>query len=63
MDSLTLKHHNSYQNQNNRKVTLALTSRSLTFKLKQEVFIFSYNWPGVEFFKLRKLKFRESYFS
>ena len=37
MDTLTLKRHNSFQNKNNRKVTNSFPSRSLTFKLQEEV--------------------------
>ena len=37
MDSLTLKCHNSFQNENNRKTTHIFASRPLTFKLQQEV--------------------------
>ena len=37
MDSLTLKRHNSFQNQNNRKATHSFAPRPLIFKLQQEV--------------------------
>ena len=37
MDSLTLKRYNSFQSQNNRKVTDSFTPRPLIFKLQQEV--------------------------
>ena len=35
MDSLTLKRHDSFQNQNNRKATQTFASRPLIFKLQQ----------------------------
>ena len=38
MDSLTLKRHNSFQNENNRKATQSFTPRPLIFKLQQEIF-------------------------
>ena len=41
MESLALKHRNSFQNQNNRKATHSFTPRSLIFKLKQEVLKFN----------------------
>ena len=41
MDSLTLKRHNSFQSENNRKATNTFTPRPLTFKLKQEVLKFN----------------------
>ena len=37
MDYLTLKRHNSFQNQNNKKATASVASRPLIFKLQQEV--------------------------
>ena len=37
MDSLTLRRHNSFQNQNNRKATHGFAPTPLTFKLQQEV--------------------------
>ena len=37
MDSLTLKRHNSFQNQNNREATHSFAHRPLVFKLQQEV--------------------------
>ena len=37
MDSLTLKRHNSFQSQNNRKTTHSFATRPLIFKLQQEV--------------------------
>ena len=40
MDSLTLKRHNSFQNQNNGKATLSFACRPLIFKLQQEVLKF-----------------------
>ena len=40
MDSLTLKRHNCFQSQNNRKAKHAFASRPLIFKLKQEVLKF-----------------------
>ena len=41
MDSLTLKCHNSFQNQNDRKATHAFALRCLIFKLQQEVLKFN----------------------
>ena len=41
MDSLPLKRHNSFQNQNNRKSTHSSTPRPLIFKLQQEVLKFN----------------------
>ena len=42
MDPLTLKHHNSFQNENNRKATQAFPPRlPLAFKLQQEVLKFN----------------------
>ena len=40
MDSLTLKRHNCFQSQNNRKAKHAFAPRPLMFKLKQEVLKF-----------------------
>ena len=40
MDSLTLKRHNSFQNQNNIKALQAFAPRPLVFKLQQEVLKF-----------------------
>ena len=37
LDSLTLKRHNSFQNENNRKTTHCFSPRPLIFKLQQEV--------------------------
>ena len=37
MDYLTLKRHNFFQNENNRKATHSFHPRPLIFKLKQEV--------------------------
>ena len=36
MDSLTLKRHNSFQDENNRKATHSFASRPLIFKLQQD---------------------------
>ena len=36
MNSLTLKRHNSFQNENKRKATYSFAPRRLTFKLQQE---------------------------
>ena len=66
-DSLTLKHHNSFQNWNNRNVTYCFAPRRLIFKFQQKVLKFNdicgagppQNWPGDKFFKLRKSKFWE----
>ena len=44
MDSLTLKRHNSFQNQNNRKATHSFAPRPLIFKLQQKVLKFSDIW-------------------
>ena len=41
MNSMTLKCHNSIQNQNNRKATLSFAPRTLIFKLQQEVLKFN----------------------
>ena len=37
MDALTLKRHNSFQNQNNRKAIQNFAPTRLIFKLQQEV--------------------------
>ena len=42
MDSLTLKRHNSFQNENNRKATSSFAPRPLIFKLQQEVLKFNH---------------------
>ena len=52
MDSLTLKSHNSYQNENNRKATYSFASRPLIFKSQQDVLKFndicvSWSSPGL----------------
>ena len=44
MDSLTLKRHNSFQNQNNRKATHSFASRPLILKLQEEVLKFNDIW-------------------
>ena len=41
MDSLTLKRHNSFQNQNNKKATHSFALSPLIFKLQQEVLKFN----------------------
>ena len=41
MDSLTLKRHDSFQNQNNRKSTHTFASRPLIFKLQQNFLKFN----------------------
>ena len=41
MDSLTLKRHNSCQNENNRKATHSFAPRPLFFKFQQEVLKFN----------------------
>ena len=41
MDSLTLKRHNSFQNQNNKKNKQSFVTRPLIFKLQQEVLKFN----------------------
>ena len=41
MDSLTLKCHNSFQNENNRKATHSFAPRPLSFKLQQELLKFN----------------------
>ena len=41
MDSLTLKHHNSFQNKSNKKVIHSFAPRPLTFKLQQEFWKFN----------------------
>ena len=59
MVSLTLKRHNSFQNQSNRKATHNFAARPSIFKLQQELLKFiasawvraPQNWPGHKFFK------------
>ena len=41
MDFFTLKRHNSFQNESNRKATHRFTSRPLIFKLQHEVLKFN----------------------
>ena len=41
MDSLTLKRHDSFQNENNRNVTHSFVPRILIFKLQQEFLKFN----------------------
>ena len=41
MDSLTLKRHNSFQNQNNKNATHSFALSPLIFKLQQEVLKFN----------------------
>ena len=41
MDSLTLKHHNSFQNKNDRKATHIFAPRPQIFKLQQEALKFN----------------------
>ena len=41
MDSLTLKRHNSFQNENNRKATQSFALRSPIIKLQQEALKFN----------------------
>ena len=51
MNSLTLKHHNSFQKQNSRKATHSFSPRPLIFKLQQEVLKFSYifvSWSSLK---------------
>ena len=51
MNSLNLKRHNSFQNQNNGKVTHNFPPRSLNFKLQQKVLKFNkicVNWRYLE---------------
>ena len=51
MDRLTLKRHNSFQNQNNKKAIHSFDPRSLVFKLRQEVLKFSnisVNWTSLK---------------
>ena len=38
---LTLQHHNSFQNENDRKATHSFAPRRLIFKLQQEVLTFN----------------------
>ena len=65
MGSLTLKRHNSFQNENNRKATHSSAPRPLIFKLQQEVLKFNdicvigapQNWYGEKCFTLGKSKF------
>ena len=66
MHSLTLRRHNSFQNQNSRKTTHNFAPRPLIFKLLQEVLKFNgicLSWrslktdPEMNFFKLRERQF------
>ena len=41
MDFLTLKRHNSFQNENDRKATQSFVPRPLIFKFQQEVLKFN----------------------
>ena len=41
MDSLALKRHNFFQNENNRKITHSFVPRRLIFKLQQEILKFN----------------------
>ena len=41
MNSLTLKRHNSFQDQNNGKAIHSFAPRPLLFKLKREILIFN----------------------
>ena len=41
MDPLTLKRHDSFRNENNRKASYTFAPRPLTFKLQQEVLKFN----------------------
>ena len=41
MDYLTLKRHNFFQNENDRKATHSFAPRPMIFKLQQEVFKFN----------------------
>ena len=59
LDPLTLKHHNSFQNKNNRKTTHMFAPRPLIFKSQQEVWNFNdifLNWSFHRLFKPRKSK-------
>ena len=42
MDTFTLKRHNPFQNNNNRKTTHSFGLRPLIFKLEQEVWNFNF---------------------
>ena len=61
MDSLTLKHHISFQSKNNRKPVQSFAPRPLIFKFENSMISdesdLPKNWPGDELFKLRKSKF------
>ena len=58
MDSLTLKRHNSFQNENNRKDTRSFAPRPLIFKLQLEFEVeLPKNRSGDKFIKLKKSKF------
>ena len=48
MDYLTLKRHNSFQNENDRKATHSFAPRPMIFKLQQEVLKSNH---GDKFFK------------
>ena len=41
MDSLNLKHHNPFQNKNDRKATYSFAPRPRVFKFQQEVLKFN----------------------
>ena len=46
MDSLTLKRHNFFQIENNKKATHSFAPRPLIFKVEQEVLKFSMSWSS-----------------
>ena len=68
MNSLTLKRHNYFQNQNKRKVVLLpdlwFLSCNRNFKIQWHLrgLELPENWPGDKYFKLWKTKFWERQF-
>ena len=54
MDSLTLKRHNSFQNENNIKATHSFAARPLIFKLPQKVLKFNDIFMSWSFPKLTR---------
>ena len=71
ISSLTLKHHNFFQNENNRKAAQSFDPRPLLFKLEQEISKFndicvSWSSPKTDlvsnFLNFKKSKFCERQF-
>ena len=63
MVSFTLKRHNSFQNENERKATHNFAPRSLTFKLEQEVLKFDDICMVTNFLSLENRSFEDVSFS